>query len=146
MLSVTKIFHFETAHAIHGYSGPCRNIHGHSYELHVTVTSQNASDDFLKEPGFVIDFKDVKKIVNEAIVEKLDHKLILSEAYIAAHPQIVANENIEVWKYEPTAENILLHAKNLLLNKLPAGIVPLNLKLFETKNSYAEWNYSSANQ
>lgn len=142
MLSVTKIFHFETAHAIHGYTGPCRNIHGHSYELHVTVTAANKSDDFLREPGFVIDFKDVKRIVNEAIVERLDHKLILSKAYISAHPQITENENIEVWDYEPTAENILLYAKNLLHNKLPMGIVPVNLKLFETKNSYAEWSYS----
>ena len=40
MLKLTKIFHFEMAHAIHGYAGACKHIHGHSYELHVTVTEK----------------------------------------------------------------------------------------------------------
>ncbi|WP_460693029.1 6-pyruvoyl trahydropterin synthase family protein [Mucilaginibacter puniceus] len=75
MIRITKIFHFEMAHALDGYNGACRNIHGHSYELHVTIASVKAEDAYLHSPGFIIDFKELKKIINLAIIEKFDHKL-----------------------------------------------------------------------
>ena len=65
MLQLTKIFQFETAHAIFGYQGGCKNIHGHSYELHVTVASPH--DDFIPAPGFILDFKKLKAIVSAAV-------------------------------------------------------------------------------
>jgi 6-pyruvoyltetrahydropterin/6-carboxytetrahydropterin synthase len=138
MLQLTKVFHFETAHAIFGYEGQCRNIHGHSYELHVTVGNKKADDGFISAPGFVFDFKDLKKAGNE-IVETLDHKIVLSNAYLNAHPYLRALENLVIWDFEPTAENILLYIKEVVEKNLPAGMVPLYLKIYETKNSYAEW-------
>ncbi len=138
MIRLTKVFHFETAHAIHGYDGQCKNIHGHSYELHVTVSGQVPETDFLPTPGFLFDFKDIKKAGAE-VVALLDHKIVLSEDYIAAHPEMSSHENLVIWTYEPTAENILLHVKKIFDKKLPATIQPVRLKLFETKDSYAEW-------
>ncbi len=37
IIRITKAFNFEMAHALLGYKGPCKHIHGHSYELFVTV-------------------------------------------------------------------------------------------------------------
>lgn len=139
---MTKIFRFETAHAIHGYSGSCRNIHGHSYVLHVTVRQARASDEFLAAPGFVIDFKDLKRIVNSQVIERLDHRIILSEAYLAAHPSLSNLENLEVWAVEPTAENILLRVKGVIAALLPPEVKLQCLKLYETSDSYAEWEAS----
>lgn len=139
MLQVTKIFTFETAHAIHGYSGLCRNIHGHSYELHVTVSSEKSSDDFLPKPGFVIDFKDLKKIVKEEIVDYFDHRLIISNDYLAANPHLKDLENLDLWSYEPSAENILLYILHKITPLMPQGIVLKKMKLYETANSFAEW-------
>ncbi len=139
MLRVTKIFRFETAHAIFGYAGSCRNIHGHSYVLHVTVQQAVASDDFLAAPGFVIDFKLLKAIVKEAVINRFDHRIILSEAYLNKHPHLSSLENLEVWPIEPTAENILLQVKNKLQELLPPTVSLSNLKLYETADSYAEW-------
>jgi len=139
MIQVTKIFRFETAHAIHGYNGHCRNIHGHSYVLHVTVGSDTDDVAYLPKPGFVIDFKDLKKIVNRIIVEQLDHRLILSTDFLAEHPHTAASENLIVWEMEPTAENILLYVRNVLLAELPADIRLRKLKIYETSDSYAEW-------
>ena len=141
MLRVTKIFRFETAHAIFGYAGSCRNIHGHSYVLHVTVQqSDPAPGDYLPAPGFVIDFKDLKAAVNLAVVDRFDHCIILSEAYLQAHPELRMLPNLEVWPVEPTAENILLHIKSKLQAALPDGVQLHQLKLYETADSYAEWD------
>ena len=57
------------AHAIHGYGGICKNMHGHSYELHVTVSSAIGNTSYLPEPGFLLDFKEIKKLVNEAVIK-----------------------------------------------------------------------------
>ncbi len=53
MIRITKIFHFETAHAVHGYIGKCSHIHGHSYELHVCVAAREQQDEYIAAPGFV---------------------------------------------------------------------------------------------
>lgn len=139
MLSLTKIFHFEMAHAIHGYQGACRNIHGHSYELHVTLYAPMPYTDYITSPGFVIDFKEIKKLVNAAVIDKIDHKLVLSQEYLQEHPSFLLHENIVTWPAEPTAENMLLFIQQTLAAKLPGKIKLARLKLFETKDSYAEW-------
>lgn len=139
MLRVTKIFRFETAHAIFGYNGSCRNIHGHSYVLHVSVQRLNQDEGFLPSPGFVIDFKQLKKWVQEAVVERFDHRILLSKAYLQENPELRHLPNIEVWEVEPTAENMLLWVKEILKNALPPEIGLHQLKLYETADSYAEW-------
>lgn len=140
MLSLTKVFHFETGHALNEYEGACKNIHGHSYELRVSVATSNQSDDFLPAPGFIIDFKEIKKIVTQKIVDHLDHKLILSKAYLQKHPQFNELENLIIWDFEPSAENILLFIKNTLFNEFPEEIKLRKLLLYETKSSFVEWN------
>ena len=139
MLQLTKIFPFETAHAVFGYDGPCRNIHGHSYELHVTVAAKETGEAFLAPPGFLIDFKDIKRIVKAEIVDYFDHKLVLSKSYLQAHPEIKNHENLIVWDYEPSAENILLYTRQQLKKILPSDIKIKSLRIYETKTSYAEW-------
>ncbi len=139
MLSLTKIFHFEMAHAIYGYPGACKNIHGHSYELYVSVASVDIPETYIPAPGFVIDFKEIKKLVNAAVIDKVDHKLLLSQAYLREHSSFLLQENLVTWPAEPTAENLLLFIKQTLAEKLPAALKLVGLKLYETKDSYAEW-------
>lgn len=127
------------AHAIHGYQGSCKNIHGHSYELHVTVASVNDCEEYIPAPGIVIDFKEIKKLVATAIIQLFDHKLILSRDFLAMHPAFSSQENLVLWEAEPTAENMLIYMKRTLCDKLPPGIKLVYLKLNETKDSYAEW-------
>lgn len=140
MLKLTKIFHFEMAHAIHGYNGACKDIHGHSYELHVTVSPLTSEIKFIPAPGFIVDFKELKKLVHAAVIDRLDHHLLLSAAYIAAYPALSSSKNLVIFEAEPTAENLLLYIKQMLSNTLPVNLKPVSLKLFETKDSYAEWS------
>ena len=67
---ITKQFTFETGHALYGYDGKCRNVHGHSYKLSVTVIGLPISDPEHVKQGMVMDFGDLKTIVNKEIVDK----------------------------------------------------------------------------
>ena len=122
------------AHAIHGYAGACKNIHGHSYELEVTVSGCTTKDEYILTPGFIIDFK-----VTDSIIRMIDHKLVLSQDYIAEHPSISSQENLVILGAEPTAENLLIHFQQILLQALPSGSKLVELKLYETKDSFARW-------
>ncbi|MEI6086458.1 MAG: 6-carboxytetrahydropterin synthase [Bacteroidota bacterium] len=139
MLRLTKIFHFEMAHAIHGYQGACKNIHGHSYELHVTLGTTTIQKEYILSPGFIIDFKQIKNVVTNAIIDKFDHSLLLSTAYMKEHPTNNIHDKLIIWEVEPSAENILLYMQNELNSRLPFDIKLLQIKLYETKDSYAEW-------
>lgn len=139
MISVTKIFRFEMAHAIAGYNGKCKNLHGHSYQLQVTVRQQGQPHQYMAAPGFVIDFKELKKIVNNEVIEEMDHKLYLSKFYLKANTEVATMENLVVIDFEPTAENLLIFISNKLADALPVGVMLHHLKLFETADSFAEW-------
>jgi 6-pyruvoyltetrahydropterin/6-carboxytetrahydropterin synthase len=139
MLQLTKIFHFEMAHAICNYPGSCRHIHGHSYELHVTVASSENGDTYISSPGFEIDFKEIKHLVNDTVVRSFDHKLVLSDSYLLKNPTLISLENLVIWTAEPTAENLLIYILRTLEAVFPNNVVLNKLKLYETKDSYAEW-------
>nr|WP_295864922.1 6-carboxytetrahydropterin synthase [uncultured Chitinophaga sp.] len=139
MLQLTKIFSFETAHALHAYNGKCKNIHGHSYKLHVTVKGRDNSGAYLPAPGILVDFKVIKALVQETIVQHFDHRLILSAAYMQAHPGCSTQENLWVWDMEPSAENMVLYMQRVLQAALPEEVALAGLRLYETSDSYAEW-------
>ncbi len=139
MISVTKIFNFEMAHALYNYEGPCSNIHGHSYVLHVTVKSTKRGETELVLPGFIMDFKELKEIVNSSVISLLDHKLVLSYDYMNSLESHTSFRNLFLFETEPTAENLLLFISKELIASLPPKVSLHSLKLFETNNSYAEW-------
>jgi 6-pyruvoyltetrahydropterin/6-carboxytetrahydropterin synthase len=140
MITITKIFRFETAHAIHQYPGSCKNIHGHSYELHVTVRAKKSREGYVEGLGIILDFKELKAIVQSSVVKLLDHKLLLSKAYLKMNKQEFASDELVIFDAEPTAENILIFARNQIVNALPDDIQLHSLKLWETRDSYAEWS------
>lgn len=127
------------AHAIYGYPGACKNIHGHSYKLYVTIGGNSAQNTYIPSPGFIYDFKLLKKTVNECIIQKLDHSLVLSHEFLAQNYSLDKSENLQEWEIERSAENILLYIKNNLNIVLPPEVKLLKLKLYETTDSYAEW-------
>jgi 6-pyruvoyltetrahydropterin/6-carboxytetrahydropterin synthase len=139
MITITKIFRFETAHAIRGYPGSCKNVHGHSYELHVAVKSKQPSDGYVSGLGIILDFKELKTIVQEKVVNRLDHKLLLSESYLAEKKPGFQLDEVVAFEAEPTAENILIFARDQILKVLPEHILLHSLKIWETRDSYAEW-------
>ena len=68
LIRITKEFKFEMAHALKGYDGPCQNIHGHSYELKVTVSGNPIVDESNPKLGMVMDFGDLKNLANNDLI------------------------------------------------------------------------------
>ena len=139
MISITKIFRFEAAHAIYQYPGDCAHIHGHSYELHVTVRSKYSVDNFIGGTGMIIDFKELKTLVQNNVIKTLDHKLILSKAFHSATTGRFSPNELIVFDVEPTAENLLLFVSKQICLVLPESIRLHSLKIWETRDCYAEW-------
>lgn len=144
VIRVTKEFNFEIAHALWNYDGPCKNLHGHSYKLFVTVMGSPINDPDNPKNGMVIDFGDLKHIVNEEIVEPLDHAVILNEGAlkndITGIPQMF--DKRLVVHYQPTCENMVADFARRIAKKLPQRLKLHSLKLHETGSSYAEWHAS----
>ncbi|MBQ5753818.1 MAG: 6-carboxytetrahydropterin synthase [Alistipes sp.] len=148
MIRLTKEFSFESAHALDGYDGKCREIHGHSYRLFVTVKGAPIADPHSPKCGMVMDFGDLKRIVGREVVERLDHSFVLrdtpSNRALAA---TLADRfgNIVMVNYQPTCENMLSDFAERISSALPEGVMLHSLRLHETATSYAEW-FASENK
>ena len=66
-IRITKTFDFEAAHALDGYEGKCKDIHGHSYHLETTFIGSPKEDNNQPDCGMVVDFGEVKKVVMQLI-------------------------------------------------------------------------------
>lgn len=141
-IRITKHFDFESAHALYGYDGKCKNIHGHSYHLYVTVIGEPIMDAENPKNGMVMDFGDLKVIVKKEIVSKFDHAVVLNEN--SPH-KVLANtinehsHKVVLVPYQPTSENMLIDFSERIQKQLPENVLLHSLKLYETANSYAEW-------
>lgn len=138
-IRITKEFDFEMAHALVGYDGPCKNIHGHSYKLKVTVKGNVKNNTSDSDEGMVVDFGIIKKIVKELIVDKYDHALVLNQKMKIDETQFDFMNKLIIVPFQPTCENLLLHYADLIKEKLPNQLELTYLFLRETPTSYAEW-------
>ena len=146
-IRITKIFKFETGHALYGHDGLCKNIHGHSFKLAVTVIGKPIKD--IKNPknGMVVDFSTLKQIIENEIIIPFDHSTILNikspHVEIANELEKRGHKIIRV-DYQPTCELMIQDFAVKIKKQLPKNMKLFSLKLKETDTSYAEW-FSSDN-
>ena len=141
-IRITKQFEFETGHALYGYDGKCRNVHGHSYKLSVTVIGTPSADTNDVKFGMVIDFKDLKNIVKGEIVDEFDHATVFNKntPHIElAHELEKRGHSVILVDYQPTSEMMIIDFASKIKAKLPDNIDLHSLKLQETGTSHAEW-------
>lgn len=138
--SVTKEFTFDCAHMLEGHPGLCRNLHGHTYKLCVTVSKvRDLQDDM------VVDFSNLKEIVTDKIISRFDHAVILNtnskdvfEQDLITLVQLHNKKWVPV-KYRPTAENMIEDFHKELFRPLKdIGVSIQRLRLYETPTNYAE--------
>jgi len=152
-LSITKTFEFSMGHALWNYSGKCHLLHGHNYKLEMSVARRSkkagvfnvGADDDLDESGFVMDFGDLKAVVNGVIDTRFDHRTLLcarDERFPKRNTEHVQKIPGAVFvEYEPTAENILLDLVELIGEFLKRQeIVITHARLWETSTSFADWS------
>lgn len=141
-IRITKRFSFEAGHALYGYDGKCKNLHGHSYKLSVTVIGIPITDKTNPKFGMVIDFTDLKRIVTEEIVDKFDHATIFNKN--TPHVKLAKTlkdegHNVLLVDYQPTTECMVTDFARKITKRLPINLKLHSLKLQETESSYAEW-------
>ncbi|OFY63182.1 MAG: hypothetical protein A3H98_12445 [Bacteroidetes bacterium RIFCSPLOWO2_02_FULL_36_8] len=141
VVRITKKITLEMAHSLWNYPGPCGNIHGHSYTLYVTISGEPAKANGSPEEGMVLDFSNLKKVIEKEISEPFDHSLILNDAIpfdlkiqLTRHHKKVCFLGIQ-----PTCENLVLEFSQRIKNSLPGKITLHSLKLQETDTGWAEW-------
>lgn len=122
-IRVTKRFEFEAAHWLPNHPGQCKYLHGHRYELEVTI--EGKTSDIELDTGMLVDFGYLKKTVKQFIIDRFDHRSLNT-----------------VFKI-PTAENvanyIFKELTRIMGSDVALGHLGLySIKLWETSNSYAE--------
>ena len=119
MLTVTKSVKFDAAHVLTNHQGLCKNLHGHTYRVEVSVTQAPGDN-----ADMVIDFKDLKKKCEEVILERYDHAFIYGMRAVAM-------------PYRSTAENLARHFFGVLRERV-AGLS--RVRVWETPDSSAEYS------
>ena len=140
-IRVTKKFHFEMAHALYEYDGICRNIHGHTYNLEVTLIGITMEERGHPKDGMVIDFSQLKKVVTESIISVFDHALVVNSHFpkdnLAAFKK--TTERLIIVDFQPTTENLIVHFAHILQQAFSSNVKLFSMRLYETQNSFAEW-------
>ena len=141
-IRITKIFRFEMAHALWNYQGKCKNIHGHSYVLFVTLSGNPINEKGHPEDGMLMDFGKLKKLIKHSVIDEFDHAFVVNKN--SPHACDIPNnallfENIKKVEFQPTSENLIHHFAQKIQSILPAGVGLFSLKLSETDTSYVEW-------
>ncbi len=137
---VTKRFTFELAHALSGHDGVCAGVHGHSYVLDIMLIGIPRAEPGHPKDGMVMDFADLKHIVQEAVIDRYDHALLLHEREmdrIVQDEAMFARTVFTPW--QPTCENILLDVVGRIQRALPKEAHLNAVRLQETATSWADW-------
>ena len=148
MLSVTKEVTFDCAHMLSGHAALCKNLHGHTYKVQITVYGTQIQEG--SSAGMVIDFKHLKQAIQEVIMDKFDHAVIFSDLQY----RNLAEQDLYEWATafgmrhfvmptRTTAENMAIFFKKAIHDYLVEVIRLDNIdfvvaKVYETPTSYAE--------
>lgn len=140
-LRVTKSFTFDMAHALEGYDGLCKHIHGHTYHLSISLLGEVKNELGHPKNGFVMDFKELKELVKANVLDVFDHSLVLNEmsVFLENKNYHYSNDRVILTPFQPTCENLLLHFVSIIENCLPQKVELVSVRLDETPTSYAEW-------
>lgn len=134
-VAVCKIFTFDAAHQLVGHHGKCANLHGHTYKLEVVVKGPVVNEAGASSEGFVIDFQDLKKIVNERIVDQWDHSFLAMGNEAVLETLDRSNSKVTLLGFRTTAENLSAY---ICYELKQAGLSVYSVKLWETPTAWAE--------
>lgn len=144
MLTITRKLEFDAGHRIPDHNSQCRNLHGHRYVLEITLTGGVIEQDGQSDNGMIMDFSDVKKLANSALVDVWDHAFLVYEKDHAVRTFLdsLPNHKTVVLPLVPTIENLAKIAfallKDTYTDNFGTGLTLHKIKLFETPNCWAE--------
>lgn len=137
MISCTRKIHFDAAHRVMNHESKCKMLHGHRYIVEASFSSEE-----LDKLGRVIDFGQIKDILQKWIDDSWDHNVILFEKDKILGDKIseITGQKIYYLPYNPTAENIGHYLFNKIIPKLftNSEIKCVSIRINETPNCYVD--------
>lgn len=137
MFEISKKFSIPVGHRLSLHKGKCKNIHGHNIDVIVTVWSDRLNDN-----GMVMDFANLKKTVNDIVLNQFDHALLLNktdEKLFRSLKDEFGIENLILLDFEPTAENLCKFLYDLIHDELPMNVHLRSIEIFENETSSAKY-------
>lgn len=138
-IEVTRHIEFEAAHMLYKYEGLCKNLHGHSYKLEVTIKGTPN-----EQYGFVMDFKKLNAIMKEIVPDHMfiSNKTLPDNSTERQIVKILKKADMAIMEYDfvPSAENMVSNFAKQIQERLPEGLTVTRACLWETTNSFATWN------
>lgn len=141
MIKISKTFTFDMAHLLENHPAKCKNLHGHTYKMIVTVGCNNLDNDM------VIDFKELKAIVQENVIDKLDHAFAYNKNsdldYVLEIVKILKEHNLKVYGFETrtTCEQMVKVIWDILNKEFTShGLTLIEIDLYEGEGSCARYN------
>jgi 6-pyruvoyltetrahydropterin/6-carboxytetrahydropterin synthase len=144
MLTITRKLEFDAGHRIPDHKSQCRNLHGHRYTLHITLTGRVVEQEGQSDTGMIMDFSDVKNLAKEHLVDVWDHGFLVYEKdysvkhFLGSMPE----HKTVVLPLIPTVENLARIAfdtlKDVYRDRYGTGLTLSKITLYETPNCWAE--------
>jgi 6-pyruvoyltetrahydropterin/6-carboxytetrahydropterin synthase len=135
MHRVSREIHFCYGHRLLDYAGKCRHLHGHNGVAVITLES-----DHLDHLGMVMDFGEIKRVMQTWIDTHLDHRMILHRDDPILPTLRGMDEPLFLLDVNPTAENL---AKLIYDQAKQHGFPIVEVTLWETPSSYATYRESA---
>ena len=142
MLTITRKLEFDAGHRIPDHNSQCRNLHGHRYALHLTLTGEIVTEHGRSDKGMIMDFSDIKELANRHLVDQWDHAFLVYEHDVTVRHflESLPDHKTVVLDRIPTVENLAHIAfeklKPVFQNE--AGLRLVKVTLYETPNCWAE--------
>ena len=142
-MQITKRFEFDAGHRVTYHKAKCRSLHGHRYCLEVTIKGEIIDKSGHPSQGMVVDFADLKRFINNNVIEELDHCFIVwqEDKKLISFLQDDGSKHLVV-PFVPTVENLCLYIRkrieSLLSQSECTNLKLANIRLFETPNSWAD--------
>jgi 6-pyruvoyltetrahydropterin/6-carboxytetrahydropterin synthase len=144
MLTITRKLEFDAGHRIPDHKSQCRNLHGHRYALHLTLTGDVMEQDGQSDSGMIMDFSDVKALAKEHLVDVWDHAFLVYEKDVAVRQflESLPGHKTVVLGRIPTVENLARIAfdilKGVYQDRYGRNLRLCRIMLYETPNCWAE--------
>jgi len=141
---ITRRLEFDAGHRIPNHKSQCRHMHGHRYAIEVTVSGDLVADTGNSEEGMVMDYGDIKRIVQRVIATPWDHAFLVyrGDTAVVNFLRTLPQHKTVALDVIPTAENLAIHAFKAL-DRAVADTYGDRLhlervRLYETPNNWAD--------
>jgi 6-pyruvoyltetrahydropterin/6-carboxytetrahydropterin synthase len=141
---ITRRLEFDAGHRIPSHHSKCRHLHGHRYAIEVTLSGNIITEAGAAEQGMVMDYSEVKRIANVALVDLWDHAFLVyrQDVDVLHFLQSLDDHKTVVLDTPPTAENLALTAFRILdaayRDTYGNDLRLEQVRLFETPNCWAD--------